>query len=80
VKIRRLGSSGRFYEIDDDSQCAWCAAAARVFDRDRDLVAGDMVHLENDKGTKRTITITETEPTFGEALTLECEPYIFFSE
>lgn len=79
MKIRRLGSTGRFYEFDD-YDCAWCVAAERIFDRDPELDVGDMVHLENDQGIKRTVTFTDAEPVGdSHALQLECEPYVFFS-
>jgi hypothetical protein len=71
VKIRLLGSRARFVDFDNEQDCAWCLAALRFFER---VVDEHTVHLENDQGVKRTVTCTHDEP-----LTVECEPYVFFS-
>lgn len=75
MRIRRLGSSGRFYEFDDEQNCAWCEAGRRFFDRNPDLPEGETLHLENERGSRRTLTLTHAEP-----MTLECEPYVFFRD
>ena len=75
MNIRRLGGKGRFVDIDDEQDCAWCEAARRYFERHPELDEGETLHLENDRGGKRTITLAHAEP-----LTLECEPYVFFRD
>jgi len=78
VKIRRLGSSGRFHEFDDDDDddaCPWCEAARRYFNAHPEMPEGETVHLENDRGRKRTVTLTHAEP-----IGLLCEPYVFFRD
>jgi len=72
MKLRRLGSPGRFHEFDDE-ECAWCEAARRYFERNADLPEGETLHLENERGGRRTLTLTSSDP-----MTLECEPYVFF--
>lgn len=75
MRIRRLGGSGRFFEFDDEQDCAWCEAGRRYFDRHPELPTGEIIHLENDRGGKRTITLTNADP-----IVLECEPYVFFRD
>lgn len=72
MKIRRLGSSGRFHDFDD-GECPWCDAARNYFDRHAELPEGESLHLENERGGRRTLTLT-----CGDPITLECEPYVFF--
>lgn len=70
--IRRLGSRRGFHHFDD-TECAWCEAAYTLFVRMPNLTAGDTVHLENERGGRRTVTCQELDP-----LELHCEPYVFF--
>ena len=73
MKIRRLGGRGRFHDFDDEEDCAWCVAARRYFDRHPELPEGETLHMENERGSRRTLTLTVSDP-----ITLECEPYVFF--
>jgi hypothetical protein len=76
MNIRKIGSKGAFRDFDD-SECAWCEAAAELGTTPM-TVDGEpvgVVHLENDQGNKRTVTCTDDR---GQ-LVLECEPYVFFS-
>lgn len=72
MAIRRLGSRRGFRDFDDD-ECAWCDAAYSFFVRKPDLVDHDVVHLENEKGGRRTVTCVGLDP-----MQMECEPYVFF--
>jgi hypothetical protein len=72
MRIRELGSRGRFRQFDDDD-CAWCDAAYEFFIRMPKLHEGDAVHLENDRGGRRTVTCQELDP-----IEMHCEPYVFF--
>jgi hypothetical protein len=72
MRIRLLGSKAPFRELDDDD-CAWCEAAYRWFVRQPHLSPGDSVHLENEKGRRRTVSLRKLDP-----MVLECEPYVFF--
>lgn len=74
MRVRVLGSRGQFRELDDDD-CAWCEAAYRFFVRQPELLEGDVVHLENDRGRRRTVTCNDLDP-----MVLACEPYVFFRD
>jgi hypothetical protein len=72
VNIRRLGSRRGFRDFSDDD-CAWCEAAYLFFSRQPELGEGETVHLENERGGRRTVTCQALDP-----LQLYCEPYVFF--
>lgn len=74
MRVRLLGARGQFRELHDQD-CAWCEAAYRFFARQPRLAAGDAVHLENDKGHRRTVTCTRLDP-----MMLSCQPYVFFRD
>ncbi len=74
MPIRLLGSRRAFRAFDDE-ECAWCEAAYTALVRQPNLTPGDTVHLENERGSKRTVTCTELDP-----MVLECEPYVFFRD
>ena len=72
MRVRVLGSRGQFRDVSDED-CAWCEAAYRFFVRQPELSEGDSVHLENDKGRRRTVSLNDLDP-----MVLACEPYVFF--
>jgi hypothetical protein len=74
MRVRLLGARGQFRELHDDD-CAWCEAAYRSLARRPHLAVGDAVHLENDKGQRRTVTCVRLDP-----MMLSCQPYVFFRD
>lgn len=70
MRIRRLGRREEFREFSD-AECAWCEAAYKFFSR-RNAAAGDTLHLENERGAKRTVTWGDDG--------MRCEPYVFFRD
>ena len=72
MNIRRLGTKQPFKEFDDDDDCPWCDAAWQLGPQN------GTVHLENDKGGKRTVKSSIAEDTGQQVF--ECEPYVFFRD
>jgi len=69
MRIRILGSKGRFYDFDEgESGCPWCEAGHAI-----DWRGATTLHLENDRNGHRTLTINEDDE-------MECDPYVFFQD
>lgn len=69
MRIRRLGTKERFREFSD-AECAWCEAGHAM-----QWSEPGTVHLENDRGGKRTITCEDPR-----GPVLHCEAYVFFQD
>jgi hypothetical protein len=67
MRIRRLGKKEGFREFSD-VECAWCEAGHAI-----DWGDETTIHLENDRGGKRTLVIHDDD-------SMECEAYVFFQD